>query len=129
MTTYFEQKVLNSALRGQAFGPISTVYAGLFKTAPTDAGGGQEVSGGGYARKSATFAEPVKETDKSVCRNSDEIDFGAAAADWGKITHAAIFDGQTGGNMLYYEALKSPKLIEEADSLRFAAGSLTISQS
>ena len=35
-------------------GTIPTLYLALYTAAPTDAGGGTEVSGGSYARKSIT---------------------------------------------------------------------------
>ena len=47
---YLEDKIIDHILRAQAFTPPATIYVGLFTAAPSDAGGGTEVSGGAYAR-------------------------------------------------------------------------------
>ncbi len=130
MSNYLEEKVLNAVLRAQPFPTITKVYVALFTTDPGETGStGTEVSGGGYSRKEIAFSGPTQVGEVATCLNSAEIDFGIATADWGYITHAAIFDAQTAGNMLYHAALESAKLIEAADSLRFAAGKLKVTQS
>jgi len=47
ISDYYENKIIDHMLRGQAFTPPSTIYLALYTVAPTDAGGGTEVSGGG----------------------------------------------------------------------------------
>ena len=49
---YLEDKVLNHVFGGTAYTAPSTLYVGLYTAAPSDTGGGTEVSGGSYARKS-----------------------------------------------------------------------------
>jgi hypothetical protein len=53
---YLENKILDHVLRNTAYTSPTTVYVGLYTAAPTDAGGGTEVSGNGYAREAATFS-------------------------------------------------------------------------
>lgn len=130
MSNYLEEKVLNAVLRGQAFPSIPKVYAALFTTNPGEDGStGTEVSGGGYSRKEVTFAAPTQVLDIATCTNSLEVDFGVATTNWGYITHSALYDASTGGNMLYHGALETPKTIETADSLRYAVGKLKVTQS
>jgi len=130
MSNYLEEKVINAAIRGEPFPAIQMVYVALFTTDPGEDGlTGTEVSGGSYSRRSATFTEPAQVDGRATSYNSTEIDFGIATALWGTITHVALFDAQTGGNMLYHEALASAKLIEANDSLRFAVNNLAVSQS
>ena len=50
-TDFLEDKILNHVFRNVAYTAPATVYVGLFTTATTDAGGGTEVTGGGYARQ------------------------------------------------------------------------------
>jgi hypothetical protein len=119
---YNEDKILNLTLRGQAFAP-PTPYVALFTSDPGEAGGGTEVSGGGYARQVATFGAP----SGGVCLNSVLIVLGpATGAPWGTVTHAVIFDALSGGNRLYHEALVAPKAIGIGDSYQFAIGTLSV---
>ena len=52
---YLEDKVLDHVFGGNAYTAPSTLYVALYTVAPTDTGGGTEVSGGAYARQTATF--------------------------------------------------------------------------
>ncbi|MES2500135.1 MAG: hypothetical protein V4570_06350, partial [Pseudomonadota bacterium] len=54
LTDYAENKVLDAILRAQSLGAPATFYVGLFTSAPSDTGGGTEVSGGSYARVAVT---------------------------------------------------------------------------
>lgn len=101
-------------------------YVGLFTSAPTDAGGGTEVSGNAYARK-ATGTMTVSGTSPTLCTNSAAIEFAAASGgNWGTITNAAVFDSLTSGNMLGWAALTTSRTINDGDILRIPAGDLDI---
>ncbi|HRE87630.1 MAG TPA: hypothetical protein PK095_00700 [Myxococcota bacterium] len=123
MTNFLENAIANHVLRNTPYTSPTTVYLGLFTAAPGEAGGGTEVSASGYARQPLTFGAP---TD-GVVENSGTLTFGPAGASWGTITHTAIFDDSTGGNMLLYGALATPKVVDTGDSLSFAAGALDVS--
>ena len=100
-------------------------YVGLFTAAPSDTGGGTEVSGNGYARK-ATGTISVSGT-ATTASNSAAIEFAAASGgNWGTITHAAIFDASTAGNMLAWAPLTTSRTINDGDVFRIPASSLTI---
>jgi len=101
-------------------------YVGLFTSAPTDAGGGTEVTGNAYARK-ATGTLTVSGTSPTLCTNSSAIEFAAASGgNWGTITYAAVFDSLTSGNMLGWAALTTSRTINDGDILRIPAGDLDI---
>lgn len=101
-------------------------YVGLFTAAPSDSGGGTEVSGNAYARK-ATGTLTVSGTSPTLCTNSSAIEFAAASGgNWGTITHAAVFDSLTSGNMLGWAALTTSRTINDGDILRIPAGDLDI---
>ena len=101
-------------------------YVGLFTAAPSDAGGGTEVSGSAYVRM-ATGTMTVSGTSPTNCTNSAAIEFPAASGgNWGTITHVAIFDASTGGNMLGWAALTTSRTINDGDILRVPAGDLDI---
>ena len=124
-TDYTENLVLTFLFTdGTATRPTAW-YVGLFTAAPGETGGGTEVSGSGYARK-ATGTITVSGT-ATTATNSAAIEFDPAdGGDWGTITHAAIFDAETSGNMLAYAELTTARTINDGDVFRIPASSLTI---
>lgn len=122
LTDFLENKLLDHVLRNVAYTPPSTVYAALFTSAPGEAGGGTEVSGGGYARQPVSFAAAAN----GAASNNADIAFPVATADWGTITHVALFDAATGGNMLLYGALSVAKTIQTGDQLIIKAGDFDV---
>lgn len=99
-------------------------FVALYTAAPSDSGGGTEVSGGGYARQSATFAAAT--SPGGTTSNTNEITFTASGAAFGTVTHIGIFDASTGGNLLWYGALSASKTIADGDALVFSAGNIDL---
>lgn len=119
---YLEAALLNATLRNLAYTSPVTVYLALFTVAPTDAGGGTEVSGGGYARQAIAFNAPSGGT----CTNSADVNFPQATADWGSIVAFGIFDAATLGNLLYYGNFNVAKTVLTGDYFAVPAGQLSI---
>ena len=101
-------------------------YVGLFTAAPSDTGGGTEVSGGSYTRKVATFTVSGTST---LATNSAAIEYDAATASWGTIVAVAIYDASTAGNFLAWADLTTNKTIDTGDILRIPSGDLDITLS
>jgi len=121
-TDFMENKIIDHMLRAQAYTPPATVYVALFTAAPSDAGGGTEVSGGAYARQAVTLAA----ASGGASENSAEITFPTATADWGTVTHLALMDALTVGNMLMHTPLDASKTVNNGDTFKIAAGALDI---
>jgi hypothetical protein len=121
-TDFIENKIIDHMLRNQSYTPPSTVYLALFTTPTSDAGGGTEVSGGSYARQAVILSA----ASGGASENSSDITFPQATADWGTITHVALMDALTGGNMLMHTALDASKTINNGDTFRVNAGDLDI---
>ena len=122
---YTENLVLNYLLTANSVTRPTAWYVGLFTAAPSDTGGGTEVSGSGYARK-ATGTMTVAGT-ATTATNAAAIEFAAASGgNWGTLTHAAIFDASTGGNMLAWAPLTTSRTINDGDVFRIPASSLTV---
>ena len=122
---YSESLVLNFLFTTNTATRPTAWYVGLFTAAPSDTGGGTEVSGSGYARK-ATGTITVSGT-ATTATNSAAIEFDpASGGNWGTITHAAIFDAETSGNMLAWAPLTTSRTINDGDVFRIPASSLTI---
>jgi len=121
-TDFMENKIIDHMLRNQAYTPPSTIYLALFTSAPSDAGGGTEVSGGSYARQAVTLSA----ASGGASENSADITFPQATADWGTITHVALMDAETGGNMLMHTAIDASKTVNNGDTFKINAGDLDV---
>lgn len=123
---YLEDKVLKHVFTNTAYTPASTLYIALYTVAPTDAGGGTEVSTSGtnYARQSAAFT--VSGTSPTQAANTSAVEWGTASASWGTIVAAAVFDASTAGNMLAWADLTNNKTIASGDVFRFPASSFVV---
>lgn len=121
LTNYLENKLLDHFLGTTSYTMPSPVYVALFTVAPSDAGGGTEVTGGSYARQTAAFTA----ASSGATSNSANIDFtGMPAATTVAI---ALFDQLTSGNMLVHGTLTTNKQTDAGDTLRIATGDLDIS--
>jgi hypothetical protein len=122
---YTENLVLTYLFTNGSVTRPTAWYVGLFTAAPSDTGGGTEVSGNGYVRK-ATGTITVSGTS-TTATNSAAIEFAAASGgNWGTVTHAAIFDAESGGNMLAWAQLTTARAINDGDVFRVPASSLTV---
>lgn len=121
---YLEAAVLNAVLRNVSFTSPTTVYLALFTVAPTDVGGGTEVSGGSYARQVVTFGAP----SGGVVANTGSVTFPQATGNWGTIVAMGIFDALTVGNMLYYGNLATSKTVNTSDQIAFANAAITVAE-
>jgi len=122
MSNYLENALLEATLRSTTFTAVTTPYISLHTADPLDDASGTEVSGGSYARKSATFDA----ASGGVTQNSAAVEFDQATGNWGTITHFGIWDAVTTGNMLYHSAFDASKTIETGDILKIDTGSLTV---
>jgi hypothetical protein len=122
LTNFGERQALDSVANG------ATLYAALFTGAPGEGGGGTEVAGGSYARALMAFSAAATDGGGvTTASNSDEVLFTEATASWGTITHVALFDASSGGNMVWYGTLAAERTVGPGDQFRFAAGSVVLS--
>ena len=118
---YTEDAVLNHLFRNVALPAPSAVYLALYTAAPTDAGGGTQVSGNGYARQAITFAAPAG----GAMSNSSAVAFTAAGGAFGNIVAVGIFDAATAGNLLAWAPI-TPREISDGDTLNFPIGEIDV---
>ena len=121
-SNYLETEILDHVFGGNAYTAPATLYVGLYTSAPSDAGGGTELSGDGYARQTATFT-----VTGDTASNSAAIEYPTATASWGTVTHIGVFDALSGGNLLVYGTLTTSKLVDSGDVFRIPTGDLDIS--
>jgi len=122
---YTENLVLTWLFTGSSATRTTAWYVGLFTAAPSDTGGGTEVTGNAYARvATGTISGSGTSTTFS---NAAAIEFAAASGgNWGTVGWAAIFDASTGGNMLAWAPLTTSRVINDGDVFRIPATSVTI---
>jgi hypothetical protein len=129
-SNYLENKVLDHVLKNTAYSQPSTLYVGLFTNTSGNAAANleagtltDEVSGNGYVRKTAGFSAA---SGGSSSTNAT-ITFDAATGNWGTITHVAVVDAETSGNVLFWGQVTTSKTIETGDTFQITSGNLTIS--
>lgn len=127
-TDYTENLVLTYLFTGTSVTRPTAWYVGLFTAAPSDSGGGTEVSGNGYARvATGTISGSGTAT---TFTNEAAIEFAAASGgDWGTIGWAGIFSADTGGALLAWSPLTTSKSINDGDIFRIPANNLSITLS
>lgn len=149
MSDFLENKLIDWLFRGQAIGITgasaaagtgpTNLYVALLTAAPSDTGGGTEVSGGSYARVAvasslanwagtqATASTTASSGTSGTTSNNNAITFPAPTANWGVVTHMAIYDASAAGNLIWYGALTTSKTINNGDAApSFAAAALSI---
>ena len=117
----FETRVLNYVFTTSSVTRPTAWYIALYTAAPSDTGGGTEVSGGGYTRKPVAFT-----VSGNTASNSASVEYPTATASYGTVTHIGVFDASSGGNLIAYAALTTSKAIDTGDVFRLPAGDLDI---
>jgi hypothetical protein len=138
MSDYLENKLVDHLFRAQTLSAPATLHIGLLTAAPSDSGGGTEVSGNNYSRVSVTSSlanwAGTQSAGSTVASsgtggqtsNNASITFATPSGTWGTVSHFAIYDAASGGNLLFHGSLSIAKTINQGDTVSFPAGSLTV---
>jgi hypothetical protein len=127
LTDYAANKQIDMVFRGQAYPWPATLYMAGFTVAPTNAGGGTEIGGGsGYARAAidSTF-DAWSGTDgpgtttgstgtSGRISNNAPVVHPAPIGNQGTWVAGGAYDAPTGGNLLMWNALSSPRTVTAA---------------
>ena len=145
---FAENKLIDWFFRAQAIGITgasaaagtgpTTLYVALLTAAPSDTGGGTEVTGGSYARVAVTSSlanwagtqgagtTVASSGTSGTTSNNNAVTFPAPTANWGVITHCAVYDASSAGNLIAWGALGTSKTVNNGDAApSYAAGALT----
>ena len=133
-SNYLENKVLDHVLK-YATAPYTgatNTYLALFNNTSGNTAANLEAgtltdetstSSTGYSRQIATWASASSGTSAT----NSTITFSAATASWGTITHVAVMDASTSGNVLFWGAVTTSKTIDTGDTFQVTSGNLTVS--
>jgi len=125
---FLEVELLDHVFMKGAYTPPTNIHVALCTADPTDAGTGStitEPSGGSYGRVSTAGAD-WDAAAAGATANATAIEFTQATGNWGTITHFALVDAASAGNMLGHGALSTPKAIDSGDTAKFAIGELDV---
>lgn len=120
----FETDVLEWVFTTTSVTRPTAWYVALYTAAPSDSGGGTEVSGGGYARQSVAFT-----VTGDTASNSAALEWATATAGYGTVSHVGVFDAVSGGNLIAWAALSTSKTIDTGDVFRIPTGDLDVTLS
>lgn len=129
-SNYLEEKYINAAFRGETFPVPTGLYLALYTASPGEAGGANEVTASWYARQdmaqggaiATAFTPPADGTTA----NAKNILFPAVTTAAITITHVALHDALTGGNMLYYTDLVQAKTLQVGDVFSVPVSGMSI---
>jgi hypothetical protein len=135
---FLENLIVDHLFRTRTWAKPTALYMALYTAAPSDSGGGTEVTGGSYSRINlppldtnwtATQGGTSGNSSGSTgfTANALAITFPAPTANWGTITHFAILDASSGGNLWIWDALTASRTVLSGDPApSFAIGQLQI---
>lgn len=128
-TDYFRNLIMGNIFGTQTDVAIPTeYYLGLSKTAPNVNGANiSEPSGSNYSRIPITGK--LSTPSSGVISNTETLSFNKSSGSWGMATHYVVYDSESGGNLLFYGALSSPRTIDANSILVIPEGDLMISLS
>lgn len=130
MSDYLEVELRKHLFRTGSFTKPAALWIALFTVAPTDAGGGTEVTGGAYARVQRDPLDAnwtaASATD-GITTNAAAITFPAPTANWGIVVAFGIFDASVAGNLICPGAVTPNKTVNLGDPApSFAAGDIVV---
>lgn len=124
ISDYLELKLLDHVFKVDPYTVPTTLYIALSTANPTDDGSGiAEPVGNGYARKLHNTWDVAA---SRASENTGVITLDAATGNWGSITHWALFDHISAGNMLAHGNLTTPRTVNDGQQLSFVDGEIDI---
>lgn len=125
-TDYLSNKLIDWLWRGQDYNYPATMWLALFKSLPTNSGGGTEVAGIAYERVSQPAGNWGAPNDGTIL-NSTALTFSVPQSDWGTVVGSGFYDSKNGGNLLWWAPVNMEKTIVNGGAApTFDAGTVAI---
>lgn len=132
-SNYTETNVINALLRGVTFPLPTKTYVSLHTANPGETGGNEVTTAAfpAYVRKEAEVGGAIGSgwaapTD-GVTKNAKQLTYpGFDGASPLAITHWAVYDASTGGNLLFYAPLTTSRTLQSGDVFVFDINALTV---
>lgn len=125
---YLEKKFLDGLLGGTNVLFSAKPYIALMKSAPSDNSTGTEVSGTNYSRIQVGDSGQGNFTvgNTGTASNTGAFTYPDAQSAWGVVTHVALFDAASGGNLLVYATLNTSADVQNGDIFKIPSSGFTI---
>jgi len=125
ISNFLEDELLDHVMGVGAYTVPTNICIGLSTADPLDdASGLAEPSGNGYARVTLNTWNTAA---SRAITNNGVITFPTATGAWGTITHWAIFDAATSGNMLAHGSLSASKAVVSGNTPSIASAAISVS--
>ena len=111
-------------------GVAAALESGTSSTTGTANWGYYEINNGNYARVAVNFntaASGSANNDGAVTFNQATANYDTAGGAGNTVTHVAIMDASTAGNVLFYGALSVSKTVTTGDTFQINDEALTVS--
>lgn len=128
-STDYRNLFLDKVLGNTDFAPVASYWVALYTVAPTEGGGGTEVSGGGYARVEVTNDDTsFPDAVSGAKSNGTLIDFGTASALWGTIVAFGLHEHITDDALVIWGVLDTPTTVDSGDPAAFQPGDMQFTE-
>ena len=124
LSDYAEKLLLDYSMTTGSVTRPTAWYVALYTVAPSDSGGGTEVSTGGYARQTVAFAAAT--SGAGTTSNTGDVSWTASGAGFGTVVAIGIHDAVSGGNLLWHGNMTASKTIADGDTLEFSTGNIDL---
>jgi len=122
---------ITKTLFGRSLNPNGTYFIAALKSSPNSASTGStlnEPTAVSYARVAyANTSANWSASGSGSITNTNKIKFNVATQDWGLITHYALCDSFSGGNLFIFGTLTTKLFIANGDNLIIDSYGITIS--
>lgn len=125
-SNYLAQRAIQHFVRGQAQSVPAGTHLALFVADPTDDNTtANEVVAGWYARQNVT-SWTVPSGSVTTTANSNTVPFPVTTVSAVTVSHWAIYDAATSGNLLFSGALPTSRTLNINDQFVVDAGALVL---
>ena len=125
-SNYLELEILDHIFGNGTYTPATNIFVALLTATPDDTDTGSTITEAtytGYARKS-TAGSDWNTASAGAIDNANAITFDACTGGSSTITHFALCDASTAGNVLFWGALSSSFAVSDGVTPSFGAGAL-----
>lgn len=123
-TDFLEDSIVDHVTGVAAYTAPTNLFLALYSVIPTEAGGGTELTGNGYARQQIEFDA----SSGGIAINSNLEEFLAAGGAWLAIVGHALHDAISAGNMLYFDDGVSGPTLADTDKYSFDPGDISVQE-
>ena len=121
-----QNALLDELIGSGTFSDAGDFYLALYTDAPTEDGGGTEVTGGSYARVTVDETTDFNAATGGSKVNGVDITFPTCTVAWGTVVAWALHDDVSADSVVAWGLLDEEVAVDTNDVAQFVAGSLVL---